>query len=104
MAEGKAARTFALVELLVSHALDGMSNAEIADKLGTSRSNVSRDLATLMEAGWAEQLPGGRFVVTPRLVGLLRAYNLAMSAAQARIDQFQARSDALARQFLPRNS
>lgn len=33
-AEGKAARIFSIVELLVSHALDGMSNADLADKLG----------------------------------------------------------------------
>ena len=104
MAEGKAARIFSIVELLVSHALDGMSNADLADKLGTSRSNVSRDLATLIDAGWAEQLSTGRFVITPRLVGMLKAYNLALSAAQERIDSFQARSDALARQFLPRNN
>ena len=71
---------------------------------GPAGNGKSTTLATLIDAGWAEQLPTGRFVVTPRLVGLLKAYNLALSAAQERIDSFQARSDALARQFLPRNN
>jgi len=98
-----ALRAFAIVEQLVGRTFEGMTAAELAERLGCPRTNINRDLGALVDAGWAEQLPSGRYSVTPRLVGLLKAYNINMSRAQDRIDQFQHRSEAMARQLLPSN-
>ena len=100
MAEGKAARLFAIVEMLTDHALDGMTNSDIADRLKSSRSNTTRDLAALMEAGWVEKLNNERFVLSPNLVGLLKAYTRSLGDAQERIDRFQHRAEIAARQIV----
>lgn len=99
MAEGKASpivRAFSIVEALVPRTFEGMTAADIAERLACPRTNINRDLALLAEAGWVEKLDDGRWSVTPRLVGLLKAYSINMSAAQSRIDTFQHRAEAMA--------
>lgn len=105
MAEGSkpVVRAFAILELLVGHCMDGLSNSEIAEKLGLSRPAVSRDLAALVDAGLAEQLPSGRYTASPRFAGLCQAYQLGMSTAADRLDRFQRRAEARAMQLLPSN-
>ena len=47
-------RCLAVVELLFSHVLDGMSNKALARQLGESEVNICRDLAALEKAGRAD--------------------------------------------------
>lgn len=102
-AQDKAGRSMLclrIVELLAPRALDGMSNRELADRLGVSPSTVSRAVADLEAAGWAEHLPTGRYGVTPRLIGVLKAYQLYMADLSARSEEFNQRAEARARQML----
>jgi DNA-binding IclR family transcriptional regulator len=53
---------------LFGHEIDGLSPSQIAKVVGTSASNVTRDLHNLIEAGVAERIPHNDNVrITPRM-------------------------------------
>ncbi len=60
-------RALRLVELLSEDVLLGKSNKELAKAVGKTHDVVSRDLAVLREAGWAEQLPSRNWRVTHKV-------------------------------------
>ena len=90
-------RVLRIAELLFGRILDGYSNKEIADTLGYSACNVSRDLETLRSVGWAEKLDTGRWALTTRPVALMRKYQDYMADLAARRDAFDARVQAQAK-------
>lgn len=85
-------RLMRLVSELASHPLDGMANAQIAERLCVTRSTVTRDLANLRATGWAEQIPEtGRWRCGPAVIRLSVAHATAMSRAQQRLDEVRQR-------------
>ena len=95
--DNAAMRALRIAELLFGRVLDGYSNKEIADALGYSACNVSRDLDLLRQAGWAEKLDTGRWTTTTRPVALMRKYQDYMADLAARRDAFDARVQAQAK-------
>ncbi|WGK68384.1 hypothetical protein P0082_07800 [Candidatus Haliotispira prima] len=59
------ARLLRLVELLAEDILQGKSNKDLASSVGKTHDIISRDLACLKEAGWAEPLPNRNWRITP---------------------------------------
>ncbi|WMO14351.1 hypothetical protein [Pseudoalteromonas piscicida] len=51
-------RVLAAVELMAGKELDGVEPKQLAQELDTSPADVTRILANLAQAGWAERLPG----------------------------------------------
>ena len=92
-------RCLAVLELLFGHVLDGMSNRDVARRLGESEINICRDLAALEKAGWTQKLPGGQWALTTKPVALMRLYNLFMNEWRDRAEAFDARVNAQARQM-----
>ncbi|MGE4310266.1 ECF-type sigma factor [Desulfovibrio sp.] len=95
--DNAAMRALRIAELLFGRILDGYSNKEIADTLGYSACNVSRDLELLRQSGWAEKLDTGRWALTTRPVALMRKYQDYMADLAARRDAFDARVQAQAK-------
>ncbi len=95
--DNAARRALRIAELLFGRILDGYSNKEIADTLGYSACNVSRDLELLRQSGWAEKLDTGRWALTTRPVALMRKYQDYMADLAARRDAFDARVQAQAK-------
>ena len=73
-ANAAARRSHRIVELLASRYFDGMSNRELAEALSTSAVNVSRDMATLEELGYARKLDSGRWSLSSRPLAVMQAY------------------------------
>lgn len=97
--DGQTGRCLRIVEHLCGHALDGMSNKELAAALRTSPANISRDVALLTALGWAETLPNGRYAVTVKPLAVMRLYQLHVSEVSARTEQLELRVEARARQL-----
>lgn len=70
----------------------GLAPSEICRALGTSPSNVSRDLRVLRKKGLAEELPEtGRWRLGPKLIQMAHAFDLHVQAMQQRLDQVKQR-------------
>ena len=54
-------RILRVLKALRGHALNGVSNGELASALGESPANINRALNTLIEEGLAMKLENGRF-------------------------------------------
>lgn len=80
-----------VLKLLPGHALNGLSNQQIAEATNLSPSAVTRILQTLIEEGLAEKTADGRFVPGMGLARLgVKTLNELDSSAQ-RIDEMRAR-------------
>ena len=93
-------RVLKIVELLFQRVLDGFSNKEIADALGCSPSTICRDLAMLESTGWVRRLETNRWAITEKPAALMQVYTLYMDDLSRQRDQFAARVQAKARQYL----
>ena len=49
------ARIFAITEILYENHLEGIANKELAKSVGTTQSNICRDMALFEQFGWAER-------------------------------------------------
>ncbi len=71
-------RVLSMLELLSGELPLGMSNKDIATALSVPASYVTRDAELLMDKGWVEKTPEGRFRITTRFSQLsvrsLRAF------------------------------
>jgi len=63
----------------------------LAQALHTSASNVTRDLANLKEAGLAEEVMPNRWRLTPRVVQISLAAQVAFAKAQDKLQEAQQR-------------
>ena len=93
-------RVLKIVELLFQRVLDGFPNKEIADALGCSPSTICRDLAMLESTGWVRRLETNRWAITEKPAALMQVYTLYMDDLSRQRDQFAARVQAKARQYL----
>ena len=77
-------RILRVLKALRGHALNGVSNGELASALGESPANINRALNTLIEEGLALKLDNGRFA--PAM-----AHSTEMARAQDRINEINQR-------------
>lgn len=85
-------RILALLQALAGHEITGLLPGEIARLQGCSASLVTRDLANLQIAGYAEQLPEtGRWRLAPELVQIALKHMAALDRAQTRLDETRSR-------------
>lgn len=85
-------RLLRLVMLLAGHEITGLAPADIAKQQDCTASSVTRDLANLQEAGWAEQVPEtGRWRLAPLVVQIAVRHAAALDRAQTRLDEIRNR-------------
>lgn len=84
-------RVLALVLRLAGHEIDGIAPGELAAAVRTSPSNITRDLANLKEAGFAECLETGRWRLSPRIVQISLAHGKAIADASDRLAEVRQR-------------
>lgn len=65
-------RLISVIGHLAGHEYQGISVGALADKTGAGGTAVFRDVQNLKAAGWAEQLPGGTWRLTPEFAGMMR--------------------------------
>lgn len=93
-------RVLRLLELLCKHPVVGLANKDLAESLGYSRTNVSRDMDILIDIGWAAQLDDGKYTLTSRPLALFRFAEIYMDDLTRRSGEFRGRIEAQARQLL----
>ena len=74
-----------------THALNGISNGELATALHESPANINRALNTLIEEGLALKLENGRFAPGIQLLQIAMAHSNEMARAQDRINEINQR-------------
>lgn len=76
-------RIFAEMLALCEGHISGMANKELAEKVGTTATNVCRDLAIFEKFGMVERNGKGRWRLSPKFGGL--AGQIAKSYQKARL-------------------
>lgn len=84
-------RILRAVMCLAGHEVDGLAPTELARALRTSASNVTRDLANLQEAGFAEKIDSDGWRLTPKIVQISTACGAGIARAQDRLAETQQR-------------
>lgn len=85
-------RILRLVLLLAGNEITGLTPSDIAKQQACSASCVTRDLANLQEAGFAEQVPEtGRWRLAPQVVQIAIKHMAALDRAQSRLDETRSR-------------
>lgn len=88
-------RLMKLMTLLAGHEITGMAPADIAREQGCTASMVTRDMANLVEGGYAEQVPEtGRWRLSPHPVQMWMRHTVALDRAAQRIDEVRQRYGA----------
>lgn len=80
-------RILAAVVILAGHEAEGLAPSQLATGLRTTPSNVTRDLANLKEAGFAEQLANGNWRLGPKPVQIALAFQRGLADLKARHDE-----------------
>lgn len=91
------AKVLRVLIALRGHALNGLSNGELAKALGEQPSTINRCLNTLIEAGLAVKLDSGRYAHSVMLLQIATAYANEMDRAQSKISELTQRVHAGAR-------
>lgn len=79
-------RLLKLVMLLAGNEITGLAPSDIARQQQCSASCVTRDLANLQEAGWAEQVPEtSRWRLSPQIVQIALRHMAALDRAEQRL-------------------
>ncbi|MDH1055624.1 helix-turn-helix domain-containing protein [Aquipseudomonas alcaligenes] len=87
-----ALKVFSVLDVLLRHFANGLSNTELAKATGLSESFITRAVVTLEEAGYAERIPGSeRIRPSHRFAQHAVAIMRSLDAARARIDESQSR-------------
>ncbi len=92
-----ARRVLRVLKALKGHTFTGLSNNDLAKALGESPANITRYMATLIEAGLATKLDTGRFAPGIALLQIAQAHANEMATAQNRINEINQRVLAGAR-------
>lgn len=64
------ARIFVETEILCQNHTVGLANKELAKAVGTSETNICRDMALFELYGWAEKNANGRWRLSPKFGGI----------------------------------
>lgn len=85
-------RLLKLITLLAGNEMTGMAPSEIARLQGCSAPVVTRDLANLAEAGYAEKVPEtGLWRLAPQVVQIAIKFQLALDRAAQRLAETTSR-------------
>ena len=85
-------RILGLLLTLAGNEIDGLAPGQLATLNNCSPSQVTRDLANLKHAGWAEQIPTtNRWRLGPAPVQIGMAHMTALDRAQRRLDEIKQR-------------
>lgn len=85
-------RILKLLTLLAGNEVTGLAPGEIAKLQGCSASVVTRDLANLAEAGYAEKVPEtGQWRLAPQIVQVAVRFQLALGKAEDRLAETRQR-------------
>lgn len=85
-------RILGLIRNLAGRELEGLAPNQVATLQDCSPSQVTRDLANLKHAGWAEQIPTtGRWRLGPAPVQIGLAHMTALDRAQRKLDELKQR-------------
>lgn len=84
-------RILAALGVLSGHEISGIATGDLAARLRTSASNVTRDMHNLIQAGYVEQLDDGRWRLTPRFAQLSMRVLAALERAQQQLDEARQR-------------
>lgn len=84
-------RILAMALQLAGNEFDGVLPVELARALATTASNVTRDLANLETAGFAERLPTGRWRLGPKLVQIALAFSTHVAKKADQLDELKQR-------------
>lgn len=78
--------------LLAGNEMQGLSPSELAQSMNCGASTITRDMANLKEAGFAEQIPEtGRWRLGPRPVQIAISFQAALARAMARTEELKNR-------------
>lgn len=81
-------RLMQLLMLLAGHEMTGLAPAEIARALGCPPPKVTRDMANLLQGGFAELVPEtGRWRLAPLVVQMAVRHMAALDRAEKRLDE-----------------
>lgn len=91
-------RLMRAIKALSGHALDGLSNGELATALNIPASAVTRLMTTMAEEGFAIKLENGRFAPGIALLQVAQRTSNELAKANDRITELNQRINAGARQ------
>jgi DNA-binding IclR family transcriptional regulator len=80
-------RLLSVIETLSGSEVFGKRLKEIAADMQVIESKVLRDLQTMQEAGWAQQLPDGKWRLAARAMQVLNNFQYGLAEATDRVDE-----------------
>ena len=90
----KGSRLLKVFKALEAHPLIGISNKEIAEGLGISPVQVSRDLEDLINEGLVEKLDTGNFAYSIKTLQIAERFRKQQEQLNARLAEIGKRVDA----------
>lgn len=85
------ARIFAITETLCENHIEGIANKELARAVGTTQSNICRDMALFEQFGWAERNAHGKWRLSPKFVGIAGQISKSYHVARLQLSEEEAR-------------
>ncbi|PKG73152.1 hypothetical protein CXF86_19065 [Shewanella sp. GutCb] len=91
-------RTLKVISVMAGREAQGISPSELAKLAQTSPANITRALANLKQASFAERLPSdtSRWRLAPKLVQIANSVSLNLNQAQLQLQQDQQNYSLLA--------
>lgn len=87
MASSKGTRVLKVLKALKGQSFSGISNKELAENLGVSPAQVSRDLDDLITEGLVMKLDNGRFAHSIQMLQIAQAYSNQVARLQEQISE-----------------
>ena len=91
---GKGQRVLRVFKALEAHPLIGLSNKEIADGLGLTATQVSRDLDDLIAEGLAVKLDNGNFAYSIKTLQIAERFRKQQERLQSKVQESGSRVDS----------
>ena len=87
MASSKGRRLLKVLKALKGYSLTGISNKELAEQLGITPPQVTRDLEDLIAEGLVMKLDNGRFAHSVQMLQIAQAYANQVERVQQQISE-----------------
>lgn len=85
-------RLLRLITALAGHEITGIAPSDLARETNTTASTITRDLANLKEAGYAELVPEtGRWRLSPHIVQISMRHMVVLDRARERLEEIRRR-------------
>ena len=88
---GKGLRVLTVFKALEAHPLIGIGNKEIADSLGLTPTQVSRDLADLVEAELVQKLDNGNYCYSTKTLQIAIGFQRQHDRIKAKVAEIENR-------------